>query len=222
MSDTVSPNCRLVLVTPALKAGHDLLPRLAQALSGGDVAAVILAKLDADEQTYNGLCVKAVPLVQGAGAAALVDSDTRIAGRSGADGIHFETSQSELARHAEDNAGRLMLGAGGAMTRHTALDQGELQPDYVMFGKLGADTHDLTNPKLVDLAAWWSEIVEVPCILLAGRTLASVRDAAATGADFVAVSSAVFDAEDPAAAVAAANAYIAEAARAMTEPAHVS
>jgi thiamine-phosphate pyrophosphorylase len=46
----------------------------------------------------------------------------------------------------------------------------------------------------------------VPCIVLAGADVASVSDVAATGAEFVLLSQAVFgEGRDPAAAVAEAN-----------------
>jgi thiamine-phosphate pyrophosphorylase len=44
---------------------------------------------------------------------------------------------------------------------------------------------------------------------MGGRLVASVVDGAATGAEFVALARAVFDARDPAAAVAEANALLA-------------
>jgi thiamine-phosphate pyrophosphorylase len=56
-------------------------------------------------------------------------------------------------------------------------------------------------------------MVEIPCIVLAGSDLASVETVAATGADFVALSQAVFaEGIDPEAAVARANAILDETA----------
>jgi thiamine-phosphate pyrophosphorylase len=48
-------------------------------------------------------------------------------------------------------------------------------------------------------------MVEIPSIAQAGNTIESVVEAAQTGADFVALGRAVFEAEDPAKAVAEAN-----------------
>jgi thiamine-phosphate pyrophosphorylase len=56
-------------------------------------------------------------------------------------------------------------------------------------------------------------MIELPCIVMAGNEVASVEVVAATGAEFVAVSSAVFGEEaDPAGQVAAANALLDERA----------
>ncbi len=52
-------------------------------------------------------------------------------------------------------------------------------------------------------------MIEIPCIVMAGSEIASVEAVAATGAEFVALSAAIFaDGVDPAAAVAEANALL--------------
>ena len=52
-------------------------------------------------------------------------------------------------------------------------------------------------------------MIEIPCIVLAGSPIESVEAVAATGAEFVALSSAVFgDGVDPRQAVARANALL--------------
>ena len=61
------------------------------------------------------------------------------------------------------------------------------------------------HPRNLSLAEWWSELVEIPSVAQAGNTLESVIAAAETGADFVALGSAIFEAENPAEAVAEAN-----------------
>jgi len=60
-------------------------------------------------------------------------------------------------------------------------------------------------------------MIEIPCIVLGGSAVGSVEAAALTGADFVALSQAVFGADaDPAAAVATANALLDEKAPRFT------
>ena len=85
------------------------------------------------------------------------------------------------------------------------MEIGELQPDYVFFGKIGADNKPEAHPRNLALAGWWAELVEIPSVAQAGNTVESVIEASQTGADFVALGRAVFEAEDPAKAVAEAN-----------------
>ncbi|RWF69805.1 MAG: thiamine phosphate synthase, partial [Mesorhizobium sp.] len=133
----------------------------------------------------------------------------RIAGRVHADGIHVEANRQELAETIERLADRMMVGAGGAKTRDEALELGEERPDYMFFGRFGYDNKPEPHHRNLALGEWWAQMIQIPCIVMAGSELASVETVAATGAEFVALSSAVFaDGLDPRAAVAAANALL--------------
>lgn len=197
--------CRLLLVAPPLADGDALAKLLSAALSGGDVASVILDGGDLDEAAFQASAQKAVSIIQENGAAAIILNDTRIAGRVGADGIHIEGKASELAEAIEKHTPKFIVGTGNLRDRHGAMEIGELQPDYVFFGKIGADNKPDAHPRNLALAEWWAEMVEIPSIAQAGNTIESVVEAAQTGADFVALGRAVFAAEDPAKAVAEAN-----------------
>src|SRR5690606_25696275 len=136
---TETDRCRIVLVTPPLADGAALAKLLTAALSGGDVASVILDTGDLDEATFQATAEKAVPIIQENGAAALILNDTRIAGRVGADGIHIEGKVADLAEAIEKHTPKMIVGTGNFRDRHSAMEIGELQPDYVFFGKIGAD-----------------------------------------------------------------------------------
>ncbi|MBB4095446.1 thiamine phosphate synthase [Brucella pecoris] len=202
---TETERCRIVLVAPPLADGAALAKLLTAALSGGDVASVILDTGDLDEATFQATAEKAVPIIQENGAAALILNDTRIAGRVGADGIHIEGKVADLAEAIEKHTPKMIVGTGNFRDRHGAMEIGELQPDYVFFGKIGADNKPDAHPRNLSLAEWWAQMVEIPSIAQAGASLESIIPAAETGADFVALGRAVFDAEDPAKAVAEAN-----------------
>ncbi|MBX3566657.1 MAG: thiamine phosphate synthase [Rhizobiaceae bacterium] len=214
MTDRQEPNrCRVVLIAPADTDAETLLPRLRDAVSGGDVSSLILPQGGTGEVAFQALAQAIVPAAQQAGVAVIIAGDTRIAGRVGADGIHLETGLADVSDAVQRAAGRLIVGAGGITTRDAALDIGEAQPDYVFFGKFGMDTKPEPHRRNLALGQWWAEMISIPCIVLAGSDIASVEAVAQTGAEFVALSSAVFgDGIDPAAAVAEANAILDRAA----------
>lgn len=206
MTDAKPPNrCRIVLI-----AMPDIAPvRIAAALAGGDVASLILPQNGLDEASFQAFAEAVVPSAQAAGVAVIVAGDSRVAGRVHADGIHLEGPKAELADAIERLQGRMMVGVGGAKTRDDALELGEERPDYIFFGRFGYDTTPEPHRRNLALGAWWAEMIEIPCIVLAGSDLGSVKAVAATGAEFVALSSAVFaESVDPAAAVAQANALL--------------
>ena len=203
--------CRLVLIAP-----KDATPQaLAAALSGGDVASLILPAWDMDEGAFQRHAEAVVPGAQGAGVAVMIAGDARIAMRARADGVHFEGGKQELADIVGKHQAKLMVGAGGATSRDDALELGETRPDYIFFGRFGYDLKPEPHPRNLKLGRWWAEMVALPCIVLGGAEISSVAEVAATGADFVALSAAVFaPGVDPAAAVAQANALLdAEAPR---------
>lgn len=203
--------CRLVLVVPE---GDDetLAKQLDAALSGGDVASVIVPQYAADEHTFQKRAERLLPLIQDAGAAALIAGDSRVAGRVKADGLHV-SKPNELEEAIERFTPKLIVGAGGAPDRHTALEIGEMRPDYVLFGKLDGDIKPEPHPKNLALAEWWASMVEIPCIVTGGTDVSSVVAVAETGAEFVALREAVFcHAEGPAEAVRSANALLDEKA----------
>jgi thiamine-phosphate pyrophosphorylase len=108
-------------------------------------------------------------------------------GRLKADGVQVGSGAGDLRMAAESLRPERIVGAGNIHSRDTAMEAGELGVDYVFFGKLYGDTHDEPRRKSLDLAEWWAELMQIPCVAMAGRTLQSVVTAANTGADFVAL-----------------------------------
>ncbi|KQT52144.1 MULTISPECIES: thiamine phosphate synthase [unclassified Aureimonas] len=198
---------RLVLATTLLPDGEAGERMLRAALSGGDVSSVIFDPAGRDADAFQSFAEPLVALVQDYGAAAIVTDDSRCAGRVQADGLHLTDGDVEaLGEAVERYQPRLIVGASGFTTRHDALEAGEKLPDYLMFGRLGGDAEDAADPADLDMAEWWADIVEVPCILLGGGDLSSLKEAAETGAEFICLSRAVFGAPDGAAeAVTQAN-----------------
>lgn len=200
---------RLVLVAPSPSAENGtadrLLQVLDQALAAGDIASVILDSNKTDEAAFQNFAAEAVKKIQATGAAALILNDTRMAGRTGADGVHIEGAFADIADAVERYMPRLIVGTGNVKERHSALEIGELQPDYMFFGKIGADTRPQAHPRNLALAQWWAAMVEIPAILQAGTTLDDLAACFATRAEFIALGAAVFSADNPAQIIADAN-----------------
>ncbi len=201
--------CRLVIIVPDTL--ENAAENLEAALTGGDVASVIITPGKNPGARFQEFCETIVPLAQAHGAAAIIANETRVAGRTNADGIHLDLPGGDvgvpvLQEAIEKYAPARIVGAGGVKTRHMGLCLGETSPDYLFFGRLDGDIKDEPNPKMLALAEWWSEMVEVPGICLGGRALESVIAVSRTGIDFVGLSSAIFSHENgPKDAVMMAN-----------------
>ncbi|MEQ8295051.1 MAG: thiamine phosphate synthase [Nitratireductor sp.] len=214
------PNrCRLVLIAPQSRDLDTLAAQIEQACAGGDVASLILPQFDMLEAEFQDLAERIVPPVQERGIAVVIAGAPRIAARSKADGIHVDGPHADLADAISRYQQTMMVGAGGARDRDRALELGELRPDYLFFGRFGYDSKPEPHPRNLALGRWWSEMIEIPCIVLAGSRIGSVVEVAQTGAEFVAASAAVFAEDaDPQAAVAEINRLLDETVSARETP----
>ena len=153
---------------------------------------MILAQQAMDETAFLSLARPFVQVAQEAGVAVILDGDTRVAGRLGVDGIQFGQDIDTLRDAIDRFTPKMMIGAANVRTRHNALVLGELEPDYLMFGKPGGDTHAEPHPKNLALGEWWASMVEIPGIVMGGTDIQGVIPIAQSGADFAALSSAIF------------------------------
>ena len=204
-TDFVRSRLALVLASPEVTGAA-----LSRALAGGDVATVFLAAAGRSATAFQDFAEEVVPLIQEAGAAAIVADDTRCAGRAKADGIHVSGGALEELRDAIARfSPKLIVGASGFRTRHGAMEAGEALPDYLFFGRLSGAPSPSAEPEDLELAAWWASIVELPCVVMGGGDIETFPEAAETGAEFVALSSAIFAVEgEEGERVARANAVL--------------
>lgn len=208
MSNQNIPNrCRVVLIAPP--ASPDTAARLEAALTGGNVASLIIPNYGTDEASFQDHAECLTRIAQAANVATVIAGEPRIATRVQADGMHLEGRVDDLSAAIAKYQSKMMVGCGNIKTRDDAMMLGEAEPDYVFFGKFGYDNKPEPHPRNLSLGAWWSEMMQIPCIVLAGDDVASVVDVAKTGADFVALGAAVFaEGKDPARMVAESNALL--------------
>lgn len=195
--------CRIVL---ALSTKRNISPeQMADILKTGDVASLILYSEDENETAFQKYAEALVPVIQNAGVAAIIAGDSRIAGRVKADGFHVESNIEDLKEAIEKHQTSMMVGFANLRDRHSAMQIGELEPDYMMFGKLGADKKPEAHSRNISLGEWWVSMMEVPALIQAGNSLASIETIAKTGAEFIVLEEAIFGTSDMVANIIAAN-----------------
>ena len=211
-----SDPARLILLTPQIGDAERFRPDLAAACGAGPIAAVLLQLAAADERSMVNAVKRLASAAQAEGAAVLVCEPAlpfplldlaTLASRGGADGIHLRRPAEARTWRARLGSDR-SLGVAGLRTRHDAMDAGEAGADFVLFGEPRPDGSVPALDDVVERAAWWAEIFQVPCAAFA-PTLDAVPRLAATGAEFVVLGDAVWQHPDgPAAAIAAAIAAL--------------
>ena len=207
-------DCRLYLVTPA-SADAGFADTLARALDAGDVAAVQLRLKDADEDAWRRAIDALRPVAQSRGVAFLLNDRPELVRASGCDGAHVGQTDTP-AREARLVMGpELMLGVTCHDSRDLAMQAGEDGADYVAFGAFFPTmTKDAPTRAEAGIIAWWSELMEPPCVAIGGITAANCAPLVQAGANFLAVVGGVWGHPDGAdAGVRAMNAAIAAAYR---------
>ena len=208
------PPCRLYLITPpAIPDLAAFAATLGEALDAGDVAALQIRLKDVDDTAILDAVAMLAPVARARGVAVILNDRPDLAARSGCDGVHVGQSDASYAEARRIMGPDAMIGVTCHDSRELAMDAAEAGADYVAFGAFfPTDTKATAHRPDMEILGIWQETVETPCVAIGGVTPANAADLARAGADFVAVSSAVWNApEGPAAAVRAFNAALARA-----------
>ena len=178
------PVPRLYLATPEIDDPQSLLASLPALLAQADVAAVLLRLKPTDQRTMISRIKALAPVIQGRGAALLLDGHVELVARAGADGAHVtgvEAMEDALPSLKPDR----IMGVGGLATRHDSMAAGE-SADYVLFGEPDAKKQRPSVEAIAERLQWWAELFEPPCVGFAASR-AEAYEFAAAGADFVLV-----------------------------------
>jgi len=199
-------NCRLYLISPPVLPA-DFADVLARALDAGDVAAVQLRLKDVPDAELTRAIERLRPVAQSRGVAFLLNDRPDLAVKAGCDGAHVGQTDMK-APAARKILGDLMLGVTCHNSRHLAMEAGEAGADYVAFGAFYPTTTK-APPAMAEIETlrWWAEFMEVPCVAIGGITADNCAPLVQAGADFLAVSGAVW--AHPAGAAAGVRALLA-------------
>lgn len=201
---------QLYLMTPPLADAGSLTPALKEVMAAAPIACVLVTLAPTDDNSAKRLVQALAPIVQGKGAALLLNGWSAIVARAGADGIHIAQSRNQLREALGAHKPDRIVGAAGIRSRDDAMTVGDMvvaghSVDYLMFGEPQGDGRTPPLADIVERTQWWSELFEIPCVAYA-PDLAAVPLLADAGADFIALGRAVWDhADGPAAAVSLAS-----------------
>jgi thiamine-phosphate pyrophosphorylase len=202
--DDRRPVCQLYLISPPAITPA-FTDTLAAALDGGPVAAFQLRLLGIDDHAIAKLAEPIQKLCVDRDVAFIVADSIGLAKRLGADGVHLEDNVDD-AREARQALGpAVQIGVSCRDSRHLAMEAGEAGADYVSFGAFHpSTTKDSQHRPDPSILSWWTTLFELPCVAVGGITPGNAAPLVKAGADFLAVSAGVWNAEGgPAAAVAA-------------------
>jgi thiamine-phosphate pyrophosphorylase len=204
---------QLYLITPPRIDDVAAFARLlADTLAAGEVACVQLRLKDLPDEAILAAGRILGPIVQSSGAAFVVNDRPDLADALKADGVHIGQEDAPYAAARKIMGKDRIVGVTCHDSRHLAMDAAERGADYIAFGAFHETAtkqpKSRANPELL---GWWQEVMEVPCVAIGGITLQNGLALAQAGADFLAVSSGVWNhPEGPQAAVAGFSRLLAQ------------
>ncbi|KPL67774.1 thiamine-phosphate pyrophosphorylase [Erythrobacter sp. SG61-1L] len=194
-----TPDCQLYLISP-LEVGGDFPARLERALDAGPVAAFQFRVKGVDEHEAVRLAEPLQRICAEREVAFIVNDSISLAKRIRADGVHLGQSDGSV-QEARERLGRdAQIGVTCHASRHLAMEAGEEGADYVAFGAFfPTATKEIEHRAEPEILAWWAALFELPCVAIGGITPENCAPLIEAGADFLAVSGAVWNGDEAAA-----------------------
>ncbi len=207
--DTRIP-CQLYLISP-LDVGGDFPVRLEEALSAAPVAAFQFRVKGVEQHEAARLAEPLQAICAAHDTAFIVNDDVALAKRLGADGVHLGQGDGDPKEARRILGADVQIGVTCHGSRHLAMEAGDAGADYVAFGAFYPTTtktvEHMADPEIL---TWWQSMFELPCVAIGGITPDNAKALIDAGADFLAVSGAVWaHPEGPAVAVKQFDALLA-------------
>jgi thiamine-phosphate pyrophosphorylase len=199
------PPCQLYLISPPeFDVGAHADALLSALSAGGPVAAYQLRMKGHSDDAILAAAERLLPICRAADVAFLLNDRADLAKAAEADGVHLGQTDGSVA------GARALLGADAQIgvtchaSRHLAMEAGEAGANYVAFGAFfPTGTKMVEHHATPDILSWWTALSPIPCVAIGGITPANCGPLVAAGADFLAVSAAVWGDPDGAAAAVA-------------------
>lgn len=186
-------DCRLYLITPPSFEPAAFAAVLADALEGGDVAALQVRLKAADETAIEAAVGVLTPVTRRRGVALILNDDPVLAARLGCDGVHIGQNDMPLVQARKVMGPSAMIGVTCHDSRHLAMEAAEGGADYVAFGAFfPTGTKDVQFHAEPEILTIWQETMQTPCVAIGGITTDKAAALAAAGADFLSVSAGVW------------------------------
>ena len=189
---------QLYLISP-LDVTGDFPERLSRALDAGKgvVTAFQFRVKGLDSHEAAALAEPLQAICAAHEVAFIVNDSIALAKRLKADGVHLGQKDGDV-REARDELGKdAQIGVTCHASRHLALEAGDAGADYVAFGAFfPSSTKETEHTADLGLLEWWYEMVEIPSVAIGGITPDNCGPLVKAGADFLAVSGAVWSGDE--------------------------
>lgn len=172
------------------------LNQLDEVIAAGVISVFQLRLKDIENREIVLMGKKIVPKLQEAGIAVIINDNPRIAKDLHADGVHLGQEDGDI------NEARKLLGKDAIIgitchnSKHLGMEAAENGADYVAFGAFyPTQTKEVIHHAEIEILEWWQDIMEIPCVAIGGINFDNALPIINAGADFIAISSGVWNYE---------------------------
>lgn len=188
-------DCQIYLITPPLIPDlASFAKSLEAALSAAPVACLQIRLKDAEDSTVIQAAEIIRPLCQKYETALIINDKPDLARTCDADGAHIGQDDMDYF------SSRMLLGEDAIIgvtchnSKELAFQAAHAGANYVAFGAFfETSTKEPKAHAELEILEWWNSTVEIPCVAIGGINPSNAESVIAAGADFIAVSSGVWD-----------------------------
>lgn len=191
---------QLYLISP-LDVGGEFPARLTRALEAGEglVTAFQFRVKDLDQHEAARLAQPLQEICAEHEVAFIVNDSIPLAKRLKADGVHLGQDDGDPKEAREELGREAQIGVTCHASLHLAMEAGEAGADYVAFGAFfdstTKDKGDAERPT-TEMIERWVKLFEIPLVAIGGITPDNCAPLVEAGADFLAVSGAVWNGDE--------------------------
>lgn len=189
------PDCQIYLLTPPRIENIEAFCKiLDKTLSAAPVACLQIRLKHQDRQDIIATAKKIAPICMAHGTIMIMNDDPNLVAPCAAHGVHLGQSDMNIKNAQELLDKDAILGVTCHNSTDLALSAAMNNASYVAFGSFfSSPTKPDAHPADLEILSWWRRNTIVPSVAIGGITVDNATAIIHAGADYIALSSGVWD-----------------------------
>jgi len=191
--------CQLYLITPPqIKDVNLFCLNLEAALSAAPVSCLQIRLKKENNECEDDVIIlslfnKIKPICDKYGTLIIINDNPYVAKKARADGVHLGQKDADYSHARELLGHEAIIGITCHNSKELAFNAVSSGADYVAFGAFySSETKYIKHKANMEILEWWQEAMETPCVAIGGIDISNVENIIKAGADFIALSNAIW------------------------------
>jgi len=188
-------SCQIYLITPPrIDNLSGFLTDLESALSAAPIACLQIRLKETDDSAIIQAASRIIPLCHQYQTTVIMNDRPDLAKHCDADGVHIGQEDMDYFSSRELLGEDAIIGVTCHNSKELAFEAASAGASYVAFGAFfETSTKSPKTRAELEILTWWREAVETPCVAIGGINPRNAEQVIKAGADFIAVSSGVWN-----------------------------